>query len=376
MKGLFLVYSKIDYKNPTGIEKKIISQIKVFNKSGIECEPYVLGNRNLSILQRVLFILPYTRGRICWKYESIFKDIDFIYFRRGATFCQEMRNFFKEIKQRNPNIKIILEIPSYPYDKEINSIGTKALLFKEKFNRKHLKGLIDCIAVASHINYDRIWGVRALSFINGIDIGAIKPRNINIKSSCLNLLCIGIFSPWHGYERIIYGLKEYYCSDQQHEVILHFVGDGPEKFRYEDLARKFNLTDYVVFHGKLNHRALDEIYNYCDVAIASLGMYKLDINVQNSLKTREYLAKGMPIVTGCPIDYTLLHNLKYIYEVSNDDSPINISGIVDFFINIKSQKSIYEISDEIREYAKKYADIELSFKPVIEYLKESDEYIH
>ena len=100
-------------------------------------------------------------------------------------------------------------------------------------------------------------------------------------------------------------------------------------------------------------------------------MYKIGYKTANSLKVREYMAKGLPIITGCPVDIIQMADFKYYYEFPNNDTSIDINKLVIFFDKVYEKKE-KDVIYEIRQYAVKYCDMVYAMKPVIDYFKEVD----
>ena len=99
----------------------------------------------------------------------------------------------------------------------------------------------------------------------------------------------------------------------------------------------------------------------------AFGRYKTGNILSTSLKSREYLAKGLPIITGCKTDI-LTDNFKYYIEFPNDSSNISFETIVSFYDELYKNKNKRELIKEIREYAKSKCDISKMVKPVKDYL--------
>ena len=157
------------------------------------------------------------------------------------------------------------------------------------------------------------------------------------REDVITLIGVAFMQKHHGYERLIRGLREYYRGKKEKRVELLLIGEGPEKASYQRLVRKYKLQNHVKFYSTKSGKELDAMYDMSDVALASFGMYKLGIYSKlSALKTRECLAKGMPIITGCSID-VLDENYKYVKNFSNDAQIIDIEEIIAFFENIRNR---------------------------------------
>ena len=100
---------------------------------------------------------------------------------------------------------------------------------------------------------------------------------------------------WHGYDRMIKGLYNYYQNNNNFPVFLKFIGDGPEKQKLMFLVEKLKLQQYVSFKGKVDGKELDVHFDGMHIGIDVLGMFRRGFNESSSLKAREYCARGIPL---------------------------------------------------------------------------------
>ena len=91
----------------------------------------------------------------------------------------------------------------------------------------------------------KIWGIPYLSISNGIDVEAVRPVH-HIDSSNINLLCVSTCEKWHGYDRLLNGLVDYYNNStlkNKKKVIVHVVGDGSELEWYKKIVTDGKIQD-------------------------------------------------------------------------------------------------------------------------------------
>lgn len=369
MKGIFIYYKDISDSKVSGIDKKVKSQLKVFNQENLNFQILVIPSEG-GIISKVLYRIPYFNSFQKWEYKNEYEDIDYLYLRRPAAFTKHTINTLKEIKKRNPNIKIVLEIPTYPYDKEL-TINKKnlPLLIKDRYNRRKLNGVIDRIATLTPDK--KIFEVPTLKFENGVDLSTISIKKIREQDGVINLLAVAMYANWHGYDRILESIGKYYENGGMRKVIFHIAGDGSETQKYKEIVTKYKIEKNVIFHGKVFGDKLDDLYNKSDIAVDVFGMYRKNNTISYSLKSREYLAKGMPIISGCKIDlFEQYANYKYFKEFSNDDSDIKFESIISFYDRIyMSEKEALDIANEIREFANETCDMNEAMKNVVHYFK-------
>lgn len=371
MKGVYVVDSNYFGKS-LGVQRKIDYQISVFKKNNLEiellkCSKPMLGDSLLVKLINYatynLSILPF---RIYPKDLNV-SELDFVYVRY-MNIDNEFLFFIEKIKHINPNCKILMEIPTYPIDK-YKKINPLHFIKKnqEKNKVKLLSNFID--AIVTYSDDEKIFNIDTVRISNGVDTNEVKLKTINsIDINEVHIIAVAKFNYWHGYDRFLEGLKNYYKNDPKVNVILHIVGDGPALKKYKKIVNKNSLYDYVVFHGTLTGSELDFVYNQCDLALDAMGRHRSGTYYNSSLKGKEYMAKGLPIVSGVKTELDLIDDYKYYKRVLADESPINISDIVDFYNEIYSQESKKEISERIRKEAETHFNIDISFKPVIKFI--------
>lgn len=374
MEGLFVVGYASLMEGESGIGKKILNQIDVFNYYGLNCKLYVQksGREHLPThVGQILYALPFTNVSPKWEYDEAFNNLDYIYMRRPIAVTYSMRSFLKKCKNKNPKLKIYMEIPTYPYDDEYRSLFQKYNLQRDKWNRKRLKGLVDCVFVIDPMDLiDNFYGLPTVKFLNGYDTLSNIPISYKPHGDIINLTCVGMFNFWHGYERLICGLSKYYAAGGKRNIHIQMVGDGVELANYKRIVQEEGLEDKVTFHGKLFGEALDEVYRTTDLGISSLGRYKNNIQVVGDLKTREYIAKGIPSVSGCTVDiFKGVNDFPYYLEVPNNPAPIDIEQLLAFCDTINNKRKESDPCIEMHQYALDHFDIKQTMKPVMDYIK-------
>lgn len=378
-KGLFICCSTLpkDEYFKTGVGKKVSAQITELRKYfDVELDLNRTGQKTETPITKVARRLPYTAIGYDWKYSPKYNGYDFIYFRKDVI-DNSVYRFLNSIHKINPSCVIFFEIATYPYDKEVLKRAQDVPFFlKDVINRNRLRFCIDRISTPSSNVPEKIFGTPVSKFINGMNFSNIKKREVNQNNSkSINLISVTSFADWHGIDRIIKGLGDYYNTTDanKREVYLHLVGEGKNKASMIELSNKLHIKDYVIFYGFATGDRLDKIYNCADVGINSVALHRLGLSNASTLKSREYGAKGLPIVTSTPIDY-LPDNYPYVFFVPEDDGPIDIDAIADYVDNLYLEKPIDTINDEIRTFAESKCDISVAIKPLINCIIECIEY--
>ena len=230
MKALFLIFHGFDPNN--GISKKISCQVNALKECGMEvhlCYMDETGSKKRLIDGNI--IADYGNGfsskiRKRTEFTSIsnyVKDhhIDFVYIRSNHN--ANLFTIYMVRRMKRYGAKVVMEIPTYPYDSEYETQGMSRQIFQDKIFRHCLAKQLDAIVTFS--DYDQIFGQQTIKISNGIDFNSIKIKtNINDTSKELNLIGVAEIHEWHGFDRLIKGLANYYSKPQDYIVKFHVVG--------------------------------------------------------------------------------------------------------------------------------------------------------
>ncbi len=342
-----------------GVSKKISAQINFFNSiPDIKCE-YVCLTLAATRIQKLFNLFS---KKLYDAYLEKLSEADFIYIRAIVPNTQGMISLLKNIKKKNPSCKIIYEIPTFPYDKEFDTIKKKFFLVLDRINRQKLKEAVDRIVTLTEDK--NIFNIPCINFKNGVDFNSIPVcKKKAYDKNCINLIAVAQFTFGHGYERIIEGLNNYKKSN----VFLHLVGNGEELKKYKKLVEKYELGNQVFFYGPLYGEELTKIFDISDAGLCSFCGHKQQIFVTSELKSREYLCRALPVVTSTKIDI-LPDDFKYCLRVPEDDSPIDIQKVVDFVTDLYSNSDRTAVTKEIRTFAEKFCSMDYSMRSVAEYI--------
>jgi glycosyltransferase involved in cell wall biosynthesis len=149
------------------------------------------------------------------------------------------------------------------------------------------------------------------------------------------LIGVAEVHPWHGFDRLIKGLGEYYrqqpvANSNKPDVFFHVVGGVSESMMhdFQTIIHEYNIEQYVVFHGKLFGDELTAVFNQCQFAIGSLARHRSGITRIKTLKNREYAARGIPFIYS--EEDSDFDQQPYVLKAPADDSPVEICQILDF----------------------------------------------
>jgi len=351
MKILFLVYH--GFSEVSGISKKIHYQVKGLRENGHDVRLCYYGFAENGHRCRYIddkIIKDYGTGK--WAgirqrtdYDCVYdycvrEGIQLVYARCFQNANPWLIQFFKRLKKAG--IHAVTEIPTYPYDSEFVGFPfqTRMNLKIDQLFRHQLYAQMD--AVVTFSDAKEIYGQRTINISNGVDFDSIPLHEPLTMNHELHLIGVAEVHYWHGYDRLIAGLGEYYKQTDYHrDVFFHIVGGvGPSEMYdsmhapgFAELIEKYGIKDKVIFHGQLFGQQLDDVFNQCQFAIGSLARHRSGITAIKTLKNREYATRGIPFIySEQDSDFDAQ---PYVVKASADESPVNIQQIIDFVDSFK-----------------------------------------
>lgn len=370
-KGLFIVTKDMEesaYLN-SGVCKKIYQQLSVFQRRyDIDLvEAYFRRNK----LTKLLSKLPFFPHMFSAKGMNIdYKNLNFIYFRYDWGDLQTVL-FFRKIKKKAPQCKIIVEIPTYPIDldKLISKWHQNLFKYKHIVWSRVIKKYVDRAVVYGHDDY--AYGIPTIKTSNGIDTDSMLMKKFtNYDEKEIRLISVSNMIKWHGIDRIIEGIHKYKKNAKnQRKICLHLVGKGREEPFLQELVKKYNLENEVIFHGLKFGDELQGIFDQADIGIEVLGLHRNRTTmISSSLKSREYFAKGIPFISECEFTDECKSVSEYILSVPADESPINMEEVISFYDRCYKDKMPGTTERILSTFAKDKLDIHKVIEPIFEYI--------
>ncbi|WP_235299265.1 glycosyltransferase [Portibacter marinus] len=279
-----------------------------------------------------------TRNNVAWQSDSI------LYLRFLKVNYSVIR-FLRYLKRKK--FTVVVEYPSYPYSVEDKGLKAKYYSLLDRILKKTFNKHVDL--TVNFNNLKIIENKPSIPISNGIQVKPLPNlSNWGIKNQEIHLIGVANISFWHGYDRIIKGLAEYYKSDHNSKVFFHVVGDSSEKKNLEKLVIKLKLEDHVIFHGFQSGTSLSRLITQSNIGVGSLGLHRLKLDSTSTLKSKEYTLNGLPILVD-PKDPDF-KNVDFAYLISYDESIIDINDVVRFYKKLISKN---ENNQYIQDFAVK-----------------------
>jgi glycosyltransferase involved in cell wall biosynthesis len=381
-----LLFFAMDKNSPSsGLSKKIKSQAEALGaessslwlimanrKEGVflyryerktnqlKLEEHTPGEKKQSLWKRYEYyakIVSAVFNRVCME-----KSIEIVYCRRIPMIPCLIQMFKKAKKQFG--FSLVYEIPTYPFLMEILKSGSVLHYVLELFFSSRMYSLVDHFFLITDTASERKIPFKNWTRIsNGISVDRIQARSaMRPIHDGLHLLGLANVAFWHGYDRVIKGLSDYYSNTKnKFPIFFHIAGEGPVLYSLKQMALVLGVEKYVIFHGPVYGEELDNLFNSCHVAVASLGLHRIGIHAGSVLKAREYCARGIPFFMGMK-DPDFEEELRFIYYVPQDDSAIKIEDIVHFSFSMMENSEA--VIKEMRAYAELHLDWKKTMKKV------------
>ena len=284
------------------------------------------------------------------------KEIGAVYIRRFALSHLVIR-FLRSLSHQS---KIVWEYPTYPWISEYRHSHSLFRSIVERSLASLLERHIDLIVGVSGISGFEREGL--LLTTNGVGIDELPMRERPFLLRTIELLGLGKITSYHGYDRIIKGIADY---KGEYEVVFNIAGDGNEIDNLRKLVNSLNVDESIKFHGVVDGKKLDDLFNKSHIGIGSLALHKIGGQYPSPLKHREFCARGLPFVhaTDDP-DFAGLE--PFVKKVEFGEDPIDIQELVTMAIEI------YNGSEDgrrvLRDHAARTLDWVVKMKPISDFI--------
>lgn len=271
---------------------------------------------------------------------------DVIYLRHpGAN--PAMLAFLGWMKTRNPKLRIVLEVASYPLHGEAESLAQKLIVASDATLSRLLSKFVDYVVTFG--GQQEIYGIPCIPSSNGVDVEALPMRHTpDFDPRAPRFLAVASLAKWHGYDRVLRGLRDSLDSSSDFAPHVSLAGQGPASAELQALSGELGLDAHVTFHGMTTGPALDALFDGSDIGIASLGMHRIGLQSASSLKTREYSARGIPFICAGP-DESFDESFEFALRVPVGESPLDLQQIAADYAGMLERNG--DPAVEMRAYA-------------------------
>lgn len=349
----------------SGVERKVRAQHRALS-AHLDCALVIREpvQYTQTIAERIVRRLPFTAAWRKWEYHGEFDGADFLYIRQVYHDSSFVR-YLRAIRRANPKMKILYEVPTWPYLTE-STPSLSTLPFDWKERRSAPLAAKYCDRIVTFYGQDTIWDRPCIRLLNGYDFSQVVLPGRTLGDT-VHILSVAANAFWHGYDRFLEGLHRYYENGGTENIHYHLVGDIlPE---YERMVREYGLSGHVTLHGRLYGEELAALYRLCTLGIDILGGHRKNYPVSSTLKSREYGAWGLPLITSSPVDF-MDPGCPWQLLVPYDDSPVDIPAVLRYHKETYSGGDPDAVAKTIRDFACGKCDMHTAMKPVSDWLLE------
>ena len=264
---------------------------------------------------------------------------------------------------RNKHYKLIVEYHTLIIPELMNN-NRYVIASINFFSKKLCESVIDAkICVTQEILEAEKFTKPMKMISNGTEVANFK-KDIFKSYDKKNLSIIFIASlnqPWQGLTRILYSLREWIeLSDV--DITLHIAGNISSN--EVDIS---GIEDNIIFHGYLDGNQLDNLFKDANIAFSTLALYTKKMQDACSLKSREYLSRGIPFIYAY-IDPDISEDFAYALKVPNNDTIIDFSLVEQFLLSLNYLYNEGDsITSSIRQYAREHIEYNIKAKEYVEF---------
>jgi hypothetical protein len=231
--------------------------------------------------------------------------------------------------------------------------GTMSRAALESINGRRILSQVDgVIGVTEEIRRYEIKRARrrlpSRMVSNGIDVRNVPHTGFRpFDGRELTLIFIASsHAPWHGTDRLLESLRSYKGNVR---ITLHMVGQSTSA---KPGTRVTDGAVTVVFHGTLRGDQLETLFRGASLAISSLAMHRTGLSQGAVLKTREYVARGLPFVYAYD-DVDLGGELPFCMKLPNSDNRFAVEELIQFAATLDDRR---DAVTEMRAWATAHVD--------------------
>lgn len=333
----------------SGVFKKVVSQIRVWRCEGVSVFIHVVSRRPLHEVwrqylgQEVLVTFHVYNARNWLTRLRAWKEAVKTIMAQGADLVYHRYDLFMPgLRTLGRSVPLVLEINTNDLTEYCFKPGLRCLY--NRFTRvlvlRAASGLVFVTHELAGMPHFARYKKPSTVVANGIDLNDYPvlppPHNKDPR-----LVFIGTGGqPWHGVDKVIYLAQ---VMTQWH---FDLIGVSPEGFG--------KIPPNVTFYPPLERKYYEALLAQADCAIGTLALHRKKMNEACPLKTREYLAYGLPVIIGYQ-DTDFPQDVPFILRLPNTENNVhdNIAVIKCFVAKWKgkrvSRDEIYHLDIRVKE---------------------------
>jgi hypothetical protein len=363
----------------TGVRKKIQAKIESLNDTldeEVVCLFFCNDLENEIIENNIIYIPFKFKGvmpkiwqkRILWRFQEYYirkKKFEIIYQKlselkpyKGIIFryiSADLNLFkfalfnYKRIVFEHNTIEIN-ELKLIP-NKTVRSYYVISERIFGPFVRMFSKYLISVMNEVAKFERNVSWNLASsYTITNGVNIEEYPFTQIKkYDGNELHVLfSSGYANPWHGVDLLIDSIKK------TQDIFLHLVGEyDPELLNSISDEERSRIFSY----GKLTGDDYNIVFEKVHIAVSSLALHRIGLTESNTLKSKEYTARGIPFILGSnDIDFNDQKIKDFVLRLDvRENNLIDFEKVKKFLLTIdyNSLHTMNEFAQEKLSYSVK-----------------------
>lgn len=336
-----------DISTKTGIAKKIESKTNLWKEFGHTVKVFTLRSKNFDssieggvVISKLNLEAGFTK-KILQQYKNV-KALDKYLgdYEPDMIYIRQMKHYPNMVKVLKQNAPYIVEINTN--DIEEAKLSSRVVFYYKKLTRNFLLQNASGFLSVSHelIENENFSKFNKPSLVvgNGYDFNNVAYQKQSFSEPAKFVFIGTPGQAWHGVDKVLFLAKKFTENE------FHIIGPS-----VEILA---NASKNVIIHGYLNQMEVGKIVSSCDIGISILASHRKNMNEASPLKSRQYLAQGLAMITAYK-DTDLPDDFDFILSLDNYEDNIkdNLEAIEGFVKNLKNLKP-----GEIIKQSKSYLD--------------------
>lgn len=332
MKVLYLIDQNVEEGKTSGIITKVKGQISQWKDHGVEVEllslyEFRLYDCNLNLIDDSKQFIIKKHGRYYTLIRMFLSTLKLFLFLRGTRkynlIYTRQRPWMPLLSAILKKHKTIIEINTFDESeyKVISNLMYKVNHYTRGWFYPHAIGFVG-VTKELAAGYKEEFNKLSVAICNGI---FVDDYEVNYPKNDKPKVCF-IGAPgfkWHGLEKFELIAKSNLDFD------FHIIGIDGEN------------SDNLFYHGYMKLDKAKELVGNCDVGVSTLSLYINNLNESSPLKSRQYMAQGIPMVYGYE-DIDLKGNEEFHLKIPNTENNVeqNLENIRNFIVKAHGNESM------------------------------------
>ncbi len=211
----------------------------------------------------------------------------------------------------------------------------------------------------------RLPAYRTFVSSNFYEVGKVDISPIQYDAN-LQILSLGMIvstpAVWYGLDRLLASFA--LCQSHFRLVLAGLDANTPYLL---DLIQHYKIEKNLVLLGKLSSNELHHFYHQVHICFGSLGLYKINLRAASTLKVKESVAYGIPVVLAYQEEdfFSNSEFSPYYLEIENNSALIDFEAIKRFAVNFYANPCN---KLELREKALKYLDVNVKMEKLLTHI--------